>query len=173
MQVSGVPGGEINQPQGAEKGGEARPPPPQLQRNKGDATFSISLALEALTPAWNEPSTRTGLPGLPDSFNRIHLEDQRYHRHPFYPENHQVLHHLFQEVSKGETIQRAVTQSLLPAKPPDKNPPVLGRDQGENVWRKMWCSNGAFVSHPKPPQPHQPVTHKLILGTDGDKCPGA
>ena len=53
-QVPGVPGGELNQLQGEEKGYEARPPHLPLLRSQEDATFFIALALEALDPARDE-----------------------------------------------------------------------------------------------------------------------
>ena len=45
-QVPGIPSGDLNQPQGEEKGCEARP-----LGKLGDATFSVALALDALDPA--------------------------------------------------------------------------------------------------------------------------
>ena len=49
-QVPGVPGANLNQPQGEEKGAEVRPPHPQLLRRQEAATFSIALTLEAPGP---------------------------------------------------------------------------------------------------------------------------
>ena len=43
--------GDLNQPSGEAKGGEARPPLHQLLRSQGEPTFSIALTLEALDRA--------------------------------------------------------------------------------------------------------------------------
>ena len=53
--------GELNQPQGEEKGCLARWPQSRILRIREDATFPIALALEALDPAWQVPGIR--LPG--------------------------------------------------------------------------------------------------------------
>ena len=54
-QVPGVPGANLNQPQGEEKGAEVRPPHPQLPRRQRAATLSIALTLEALGPDHHPP----------------------------------------------------------------------------------------------------------------------
>ena len=62
VQVPGVPRGDINQPQGEEKGWQARQSHSRILRIWWCATFSITLALKALEPGMNRVPG-TCLPG--------------------------------------------------------------------------------------------------------------
>ena len=63
--VPGIPGGDLNQPHGEEKGCEERPPLFQFLRKVGEATCSIASALEVLDPVPRDKNWNPGafLPG--------------------------------------------------------------------------------------------------------------
>ena len=66
VQVPCVSGSDLNQHQGEEDAGEARPPLSQVLESQEEPTFSIALALEALDPvlhaqdSWDMFSWLTG-----------------------------------------------------------------------------------------------------------------